>query len=139
MPQVHCYLPKKTVEQLERIKQTYGHSSLSKAVREMIESGIKEVIARETIPEDNTEEKLRLEREEQHRNQQTMYLHKILSLNTDILRCVYDKNKVPDPRKQVAEKQVAEKLVAEKLVEEKLVDIKKTVEDFTEGWVFPPI
>ena len=124
MPQVHCYLPKKTVEQLEQIKQTYGHSSLSKTVREMIESGIKEVLAREAIPEDNTEEKLRLEREEQHRNQQTMYLHKILSLNTDILRCVYDKNKVPDPRKQV---------------EDKLVDIKKTVEDFTEGWVFPPL
>ena len=124
MPQVHGYLPKKTVEQLERIKQTYGHSSLSKAVRERIESGIKEVLAREVIPEENNEEKLRLEREEQHRNQQTMYLHKILSLNTDILRCVYDKNKVPDPRKQV---------------DEKLVDIKKTVEDFTEGWVFPPL
>lgn len=124
MPQVHCYLPQKTVEQLERIKKTYGHSSLSKAVREMIELGIREIVAREAPPEENMEEKLRLEKEEQHKNQQNMYLHKILSLNTDILRCVYDKNKLPDARKQV---------------EEKLVDIKKTVEDFTEGWVFPPI
>lgn len=124
MPQVHCYLPKKTVDQLERIKQVNGHTSLSKAIREMIESGIKETLAREALPEDDSEEKKRLEKEEQQRNQQTMYLHKILSLNTDILRCVYDKNKLPEARK---------------MAEEKLVDIKKTVEDFTEGWVFPQI
>lgn len=124
MPQVHCYLPQKTVEQLERIQQTYGHTSLSKAVREMIEFGIKEILAREAPPADNSEEKQRLEKEEQQRNQQTMYLHKILTLNTDILRCVYDKNKLPESTKKV---------------DEKLVEIKKTVDDFTEGWVFPQI
>lgn len=120
MPQVHCYLPQKIVEQLEKIKRDNNHSSLSKAVREMIDLGIQTVLNQ---PNELSKENLEKKRIEGIRAQQTQYLQKILSLNTDILRCVYDQNKLPESPKLSPKKDKP----------------KGENEQFTEGWVYPAL
>lgn len=120
MPQVHCYLPKKMVEQLEKIKVDNHHSSLSKAVRQMIDLGIQTVLNQ---PNELSKENLEKKRIEGIRAQQTQYLQKLVALNTDILRCVYDQNKLSESP--------APSLKKDKPGEEK--------EKFTEGWVYPAL
>ena len=55
MPQVHCYLPDKTVDKLEEIQSTEGHESLSKAIKEVIDLGIKVYFFNKDNEEKNNE------------------------------------------------------------------------------------
>ena len=65
-------------------------------------------------------DKKRLEKEEELKQQHSMYLLRLLSLNADILRCVYDENKFTSPSNTV---------------EEHIAKTKQKVDHFIEGYV----
>jgi hypothetical protein len=93
---VYCYLNQKTCEQLEAIKQEEDHDSLSQAMKEIILLGIKVYLNNKDKPELDEDEKRRLEKMEELKEQQTTNILRLLGVSADILRCVYDKSKVND-------------------------------------------
>jgi|TARA_R110000868_G_scaffold173799_1_gene410178 DNA-directed RNA polymerase subunit F len=102
MPQVHCYLPEKTVDKLEEIQSIEGHESLSKAIKEVIDLGIKVYF----FNKDNEEKSNEMSKEEELEKKHTAYILRILGMTSDILRCVFDKDKVSgnttNPEEQIA-------------------------------------
>lgn len=119
MPKAYCYLTQKIVDQLEAIKQDEGHESLSGTMKEMLELGIKVYLQNKDNPELDADEKRRLEKEAELAKQHTAYLLKLLAINADIFRCVYDKSKVTDGANSA---------------EDHLAQMKNKVEDFIETY-----
>ena len=120
MPKVYCYLNQKTVDQLEQIKLNEAHESTSQTMKEIIDLGIKVYLHNKENLALSESDKKRLEKEEELKQQHTMYLLRLLSLNADILRCVYDENKFTNPSNHV---------------EEHIAKTKQKVDHFIEGYV----
>ena len=119
MPKLYCYLGQNKVDLIEEIRVGEGYDSTSQAIKELIELGIK-VYNLNKQNDLNSEEKKRLEKEEELNKQHTKYLLRILSVNADILRCVYDKEKVAN---------------GELDVEKQISHIKSQVDNFIEGYL----
>lgn len=120
MPQVHCYLNQKMADQLDKIKDDEGYESSSQAMKEMLSLGIKVyLINKENLPTDDTD-KNRLDKEEELKNMHTMYLLRMLELNSDILRCVYDQNKLKNAPDNSSDH---------------IIKIKQKVDDYIEEYI----
>ena len=120
MPKVYCYLNQKTVDQLEQIKLDEAYESTSQAMKEIVDLGIKVYLHNKENLALSESDKKRLEKEEELKQQHTMYLLRLLSLNADILRCVYDENKFTNPSN---------------MIEEHIAKTKQKVDHFIEGFV----
>jgi hypothetical protein len=120
MPKAYCYLNQKTIDQLETIKRDEEHDSASQTMKEMIELGIKVYLHNKENPGLGEEEKRRLEKEEELNRQHTTHLLRLLAINADIFRCIYDKNKLPEGTENA---------------EDHIATIKKKVDNFIEGYI----
>ena len=63
-------------------------------MKEMIDLGIRVYMQNKDAANMSPEDKMRLEKEEELKSQHTTYLLRLLGFSTDILRCVYDKEKL---------------------------------------------
>jgi len=87
MPKLYTYVTEKTVEALSRLSEESGKTS-SRIISELIEIGLKNYENRGSNGLDNFQIKsLNLEKI------QIEYLLRILNINYEIFRCIYDKNK----------------------------------------------
>lgn len=120
MPKVYCYLNQKTIDELEQIKQVEEHESTSQVLKEMVTLGIRVYQMNRKDSELNESEKLRLEKEEELRKQHTVYMLRLLALNADILRCVYDNEKIPKSQNDV---------------EHHILEIKKSVDKYLNDFI----
>lgn len=120
MPKAYCYLNQKIIDQLEAIKKDEGHDSSSQTMKEMIELGIKIYLHNKENPPMSEEDKIRMEKEEELKNQHTTHLLRLLGISADIFRCVYDKQKIPD---------------GADTPEEQIATVKKKVNNFIEGYI----
>lgn len=102
MPKAYCYLPQKTIDQLEKVKLSDGYDSSSHVMKHMIEIGLK-VYSMNQDNELSDDDKYKLEKELELQKKHTTYLLRLLGLSADIFRCVYDKEKLPDPKNNVEE------------------------------------
>lgn len=119
MPKVYCYLNQHSIDQLEQIKKDEGYESSSQAIKEIINLGLK-VYAFNKGDNLTEEEKNRQKKEDELKEQHTMYLLRLLALNADILRCVYDPSKLPDSLGTT---------------EEYIAKVKQKVEYFIDGYI----
>jgi len=119
MPKAYCYLPQKTIDQLEAVKLSDGYDSSSHVMKDMIELGIKVHLMNKENHE-SIDEKNKREKEEELQKKHTTYLLRLLGLSADIFRCVHDKNKLPD---------------STNYVEEDIAKIKNKVDAFIEGYL----
>jgi hypothetical protein len=117
---VYCYLNQKTYDQIEAIKEEEGHDSLSQAVKEIIELGIKVYLNNKDKPELDEDEKRRLEKEAELEKQQTTNILRLLGISADILRCVYDKSKLNDGADDA---------------DEQISLLKKKVDNYVDGYI----
>lgn len=119
MPKIYCYLEQQTTDQLEQIKIDEGYKSSSQVVKEMTNLGIKTYIhsKKDQLSKDD---KHRLEKDKELTQHHTMYLLRLLALNADILRFVYDPSKLPDSFGNI---------------EEHLVKINQKMHQFIDGYV----
>lgn len=93
MPQVHCYLNQKMADQLDDIKQEEHYESSSQTMKEILSLGIDSYFKNKDMASiDGIKHKQ--QKEEKLNKMHTTYLLRILELNADILRCVYDNNKI---------------------------------------------
>ena len=120
MPKAYCYLSQKIIDQLEVIKEKKGHRSTSQTMKELIELGIETYRQNEEKPELSNYEKIRLEKEDELNRQHTTHLLRLLALNADIFRCVFDKNKL---------------LEGAFTAEDHIAELKKKVDNFIDGYV----
>lgn len=120
MPKAYCYLSQKIIDQLEVIKEKEGHRSTSQTMKELIELGIETYRQNEEKPELSNQEKIRLEKEDELSRQHTTHLLRLLALNADIFRCVFDKNKL---------------LEGAFTAEDHIAELKKKVYNFIDGYV----
>lgn len=120
MPKAYCYLNQKIIDQLESINQDEGHESSSQTMKEMIELGIKVYLHNKENPLMSEDEKRRLEKEEELNRQHTTHLLRLLGISADILRCVFDKNKLPDGAVNA---------------EDQIAALKKKVDNYVEGYM----
>ena len=120
MPQAYCYLSQKIIDQLEVIKEKKGHRSTSQTMKELIELVIETYRQNEEKPELSNHEKIRLEKEDELNRQHTTHLLRLLALNADIFRCVFDKNKL---------------LEGAFTAEDHIAELKKKVYNFIDGYV----
>ena len=120
MPKAYCYLSQKIIDQLEVIKEKEGHRSTSQTMKELIELGIETYRQNEEKPELSNQEKIRLEKEDELSRQHTTHLLRLLPLNADIFRCVFDKNKL---------------LEGAFTAEDHIAELKKKVDNFIDGYV----
>lgn len=120
MPKSYCYLSQKTILQLEQIKQDEGYESTSQVMKEMIDLGILVYTQNKDKANMSPEDKMRLEKEEELKAQHTTYLLRLLGMNTDILRCVYDKEKLNTQQDSA---------------EDHVVNIKKKVDNYIDGFI----
>lgn len=119
MPKVYCYLNQTTVDQLEQIKKDEGYESSSQAMKEIINLGLK-VYTMNKDDNVSEEEKNRLKKENELKQQHTMYLLRLLAMNADILRCVYEPSKLPEPSGNL---------------DEHIAKMKQKVDHFIEGYI----
>jgi hypothetical protein len=120
MPKAYCYLSQKIIDQLEVIKEKKGHRSTSQTMKELIELGIETYRQNEEKPELSNYEKIRLEKEDELNRQHTTHLLRLLALNADIFRCVFDKNKL---------------LEGAFTAEDHIAELKEKVDNFIDGYV----
>ena len=120
MPQVHCYLNQKTADEIEQIRQEEGHESLSAAMKEMLILGIKVHQINKDKKGLSFDEKQRAEKEEELKALHTTYLLRILEINADVLRCVFDPNKIPNSQEKVGDH---------------IVKIKSKVDEYIEKFI----
>ena len=120
MPKSYCYLSQKTILQLEQIKQDEGYDSSSQVMKEMIALGIQIYERNKGAAGMSDEEKRKFEKEEELKAQHTTYLLRLLGFSTDILRCVYDKEKLNAQHDNA---------------EDHISNIKKKVDHFIDGYI----
>lgn len=120
MPKSYCYLSQKTILQLEQIKQDEGYDSSSQVMKEMIALGIQIYERNKDAAGMSDEEKRKLEKEEELKAKHTTYLLRLLGFSTDILRCVYDKEKLTSQHDNA---------------EDHISNIKKKVDHFIDGYI----
>ena len=120
MPKAYCYLSDKTIEKLNEIQEKEEHESFSQTMKDMVQLGINVYIHGKENPTMDDTERLRLEREEELRSQHTTYLLRIMEINADIFRCVFDKNKMIDSSENT---------------EERIAIIKKKADDFVASYL----
>lgn len=120
MPKAYCYLNQKTFDQLEVINEDEGYESLSQTMKEMIELGIKVYLHNKENPGVSEQEKRLLMKEEELNRHHTTHLLRLLAINADIFRCVFDKNKIPDVSTSA---------------DEHIAALKKKVDNFIEGYI----
>lgn len=120
MPKSYCYLSQKTILNLEQIKQEEGYDSTSQVMKEMIELGIRIYVQNKDGARMSPEEKMRLEKEEELKAQHTTYLLRLLGFSTDILRCIYDKNKLNSEHDSA---------------EDHITTIKNKVDNYIDGYI----
>ncbi len=120
MPKSYCYLSQRTILQLEQIKQDEGYESTSQVMKEMIDLGIRVYTQSKAAASMSPEDKMRLEKEEELKAQHTTYLLRLLGISTDILRCVYDKEKLNTPHDTP---------------EDHIANIKKKVDNYIDGYI----
>ena len=94
MPKLYCYLSQKSTLQLEQIKQDEGYESTSQVMKEMIDLGVRVYMQNKDADNMSPEDKMRLLKEEELKEKHTTYLLRLLGFTSDILRCVYDKEKL---------------------------------------------
>lgn len=120
MPKSYCYLSQKTILQLEQIKQDEGYESTSQVMKEMIDLGIRVYMQNKDAANMSPEDKMRLDKEEELKAQHTTYLLRLLGFSTDILRCVYDKEKLNTQLDSA---------------EDHISNIKKKVDNYIDGFI----
>ena len=120
MPKSYCYLSQKTILNLEQIKQDEGYDSTSQVMKEMIELGIRIYLQNKEESRMSPEEKMRLEKEEELKAQHTTYLLRLLGFSTDILRCIYDKDKLNSEHNNA---------------EDHITTIKNKVDNYIDGYI----
>lgn len=120
MPKSYCYLSQRTILQLEQIKQDEGYESTSQVMKEMIDLGIRVYTQNKDAANMSPEDKIRLEKEEELKAQHTTYLLRLLGFSTDILRCVYDKEKLN---------------TTHDTAEDHIANIKKKVDNYIDGYI----
>ena len=120
MPKSYCYLSQKTIIDLEQIKQDEGYDSNSQVMKEMIELGIRIYLQNKDEVRMSPEEKMRLEKEEELKAQHTTYLLRLLGFSADILRCIYDKDKLNSEHENA---------------EDHISTIKKKVDNYIDGYI----
>lgn len=118
MLKLYCYLSQQKVDQLEQIKKEEGHRSTSAVMKEMIDLGLKVYLHNKD--KGSAEEIELLKKEAELNRQHTRYLLRILSLNNDILRCVYDNNKFPEESG---------------LFEDHIAKMKQKVDHYIDGYI----
>ena len=120
MPKSYCYLSQKTILDLEQIKQDEGYDSNSQVMKEMIELGIRIYLQNKDEARMSPEEKMRLEKEDELKAQHTTYLLRLLGFSADILRCIYDKNKLNSEHENA---------------EDHISTIKSKVDNYIDGYI----
>lgn len=83
MAKVYCYLPQKQMDQISHIKSSKNIKSQSQVIKELIDAGLQSYEAKEANY-----------REESFRSKHTNYLLRLLSITSETLRLVFDKEKV---------------------------------------------
>ena len=119
MPKAYCYLPQKTLDQLDKVKLDDGYDSSSHVMKDMIEIGLKVHLMNQGNVLSG-DDKYRMEKEEELQKKHTTYLLRLLGLSADIFRCVYDENKIPKSKGNV---------------EEDIAEIKNKVESFIDSYI----
>jgi len=119
MPKAYCYLPQKTIDQLEKVKLSDGYDSSSHVMKDMLEIGLKVHLMNQD-DKLSDDDKYKLEKEEELQKKHTTYLLRLLGLSADIFRCVHDKSKLPDSKNNA---------------EEDIAKIKNKVDSFIDGYI----
>ncbi len=101
MPKTYCYLPQKTIDEIEKIQVDNNYGSMSQALKELVDLGLQAYNAKNTTPANNKSDK-----EADLRMKHTTYMLRMISITSDVLRCVFDKNKI-DGAHNNAEEQLA--------------------------------
>lgn len=105
MSKVYCYLPQMYVDQIEEIKTAEKYDSQSQVLKELIELGLKARAIKNIGP-------INSDREDELRTKHSAYLLRLLSMTSEILRFVFDKNKTRGKQDNVDEllEQIKEKV-----------------------------
>ena len=115
MPKTYCYLPQKTIDEIEKIQVDNNYSSMSQVLKELVDIGLKSYSSKNIIPTNNKSDK-----EADLRMKHTTYMLRMIGITSDVLRCVFDKSKVGG---------------AHNNAEEQLAFIKNKVDHYIDGYI----
>ena len=115
MPKTYCYLPQKTIDEIEKIQVDNNYSSMSQVLKELVDIGLKSYSSKNIIPTNNKSDK-----EADLRMKHTTYMLRMIGITSDVLRCVFDKSKVDG---------------AHNNAEEQLAFIKNKVDHYIDGYI----
>lgn len=109
------YLPQKTIDGIEKIQVDDNYGSLSQVLKELIDLGLQAYSLKNRIPINN-----KSNREVDLRMKHTTYMLRMIGITSDVLRCVFDKNKVDGTHNNA---------------EEQLAYIKNKVDHYIDGYI----
>lgn len=115
MPKTYCYLPQKTIDEIEKIQVNDNYNSMSQVLKELIDLGLQSYSSKNTTSTNNKSDK-----EADLRMKHTTYMLRMIGITSDVLRCVFDKSKVDG---------------AHNNAEEQLAFIKNKVDHYIDGYI----
>ena len=115
MPKTYCYLPQKTIDEIEKIQVDNNYSSMSQVLKELVDIGLKSYSSKNIIPTNTKSDK-----EADLSMKHTTYMLRMIAITSDVLRCVFDQSKVDG---------------AHNNAEEQLAFIKNKVDHYIDGYL----